>query len=40
MPLEIENGKIKSRIRKRWLVMTPEEKVRQEFANVLIDQYW
>lgn len=39
MTLEIKNGKIKSRIRNKWLVLTPEEKVRQEFSQVLIDQY-
>ncbi len=39
MPIEIKDGKIKSRIRNKWLVLTPEEKVRQEYANILIDQY-
>jgi len=39
MAIEIKDGKIKSRIRNKWLVLTPEEKVRQEFANVLIDKY-
>jgi len=39
MALEIKNGKIKSRIRNKWLVLTPEERVRQEFADVLIELY-
>lgn len=39
MVVEINSGKIKSRIRNKWLVLTPEEKVRQEFADVLIDKY-
>lgn len=34
-----ENGKIYSPIRKKWLVKTPEEIVRQEYLCVLVNEY-
>lgn len=34
-----ENGKIYSHIRKKWLVETPEEKVRQELVTVLVNKF-
>ena len=41
-PLEIERdgkGKIRSHVRKKWLVETPEETVRQTFLLVLVNEY-
>ena len=32
-------GKIWSHVRNRWLVETPEERVRQEFLCVLVSEY-
>jgi type I restriction enzyme M protein len=34
-----EKGRIWSHIRQRWLVETPEERVRQNFLNVLVNEY-
>lgn len=34
-----EDGKIYSHIRKKWLVETPEELVRQEFLCILVNEY-
>ena len=34
-----ENGKIWSHIRQKWLVETPEERVRQEYPCVLANEY-
>ncbi len=34
-----ENGKIYSHIRKKWLVKTPEEMVRQDYLCVLVNDY-
>ena len=34
-----ENGKIWSHIRQKWLVETPEERVRQEYLCVLVNEY-
>ncbi len=34
-----DDGKIHSPIRNKWLVETPEERVRQEFVTVLVNQY-
>ncbi len=34
-----KDGKIYSPIRDKWLVETPEERVRQEFVTVLVNQY-
>ena len=39
LQLQQKNGKIYSPIRKKWLVETPEEKVRQEFVVTLVNQY-
>jgi type I restriction enzyme M protein len=40
-PLAVErkNGEIYSHIRKKWLVETPEERVRQEYLCVLVNEY-
>ena len=34
-----ENGKIWSHVRRKWLVETPEERVRQEYFVILVDEY-
>ena len=34
-----ENGKIWSYLRKKWLAETPEERVRQQYLNVLVNEY-
>jgi len=34
-----ENGKIWSHVRKKWLIETPEEAVRQEYLRVLVNEY-
>jgi type I restriction enzyme M protein len=34
-----EKGKIWSHVRKRWLAETPEERVRQEYLCVLVNEY-
>lgn len=41
MPIQIQQkeGKIYSPVRDKWLVETPEEKVRQEFVVLLVNQY-
>lgn len=39
LKVKIENGKIYSHIRKKWLVATPEELVRQEYLCVLVNEY-
>lgn len=40
-PLSVErkNGEVYSRIRKKWLIETPEERVRQEYLCVLVNEY-
>lgn len=37
--LRIQNGRIWSHLRQKWLVETPEERVRQEYLLTLVDQY-
>ncbi len=37
--VQIEGNKIFSPVRKKWLPLTPEEKVRQQYLTVLIDEY-
>lgn len=39
LEVKIENGKIYSFIRDKWLVCTPEEEVRQEFVCTLVNDY-
>lgn len=39
LQLQQKDGKVYSPIRGKWLVETPEEKVRQEFVMVLVNQY-
>ena len=34
-----EKGKIWSHVRKKWLVETPEETVRQEYLCILVNEY-
>ena len=34
-----EKGKVWSHIRKKWIVETPEETVRQEYLCVLVNEY-
>lgn len=34
-----ENGKIWSPVRKKWLIETPEERVRQEYVSTLVNEY-
>ena len=34
-----DNDRIWSHLRKKWLVETPEERVRQQFLPVLVDEY-
>src|SRR4051794_17654839 len=34
-----KNGKIWSHVRKMWLDETPEERVRQEYLKVLVEEY-
>ena len=33
------DGKIYSHVRRKWLVETPEERVRQEYLHVLVNEY-
>lgn len=39
MKVRRENGKIWSHIRKKWLIETPEETVRQEYLCTLVNEY-
>jgi type I restriction enzyme M protein len=39
MEIEIKDGRIWSIIRKKWLVLTPEEEVRQKYLCTLIEKY-
>jgi hypothetical protein len=39
LTVERKNGEIYSHIRKKWLVETPEERVRQEYLCFLINEY-
>ncbi len=39
MKLKREGGKIWSRVRRKWLVETPEESVRQQYLLVLLYEY-
>lgn len=39
MDIRIENNKIWAPLKKKWLVLTPEEKVRQEYIERLRDNY-
>jgi type I restriction enzyme M protein len=40
-PIQVrrEGGKIWSHVRKKWLIETPEEAVRQQFLAVLVNEY-
>lgn len=37
--VRIEGNKIFSPVRQKWLTLTPEEEVRQQYLTVLIDEY-
>jgi len=39
LAIERKNGEIYSHIRKKWLIETPEERVRQEYLCVLVNEY-
>jgi type I restriction enzyme M protein len=39
LSVEKKNGEIFSHIRKKWLIETPEERVRQEYLCVLVNEY-
>ena len=39
MDIRIENNKIWAPLKNKWLVLTPEEKVRQEYIKRLVDNY-
>ncbi len=39
LEIKRENGKISSHIRKKWLIETPDEKVRQELVTVLVNKF-
>lgn len=39
MDIQIENNKIFAPLKNKWLVLTPEEKVRQEYIKRLMDNY-
>jgi type I restriction enzyme M protein len=39
MKVERKNGEIYSHIRKKWLIETPEERVRQEYVCALVNEY-
>ena len=39
MEVKIENNKIWAPLKNKWLVLTPEEKVRQEYIERLKDNY-
>lgn len=39
LSVDRKNGEIYSHIRKKWLIETPEERVRQEYLCVLVDEY-
>ena len=39
LKVKYEHGRIWSHIRKRWLDETPEERVRQEYLCVLVNEY-
>jgi type I restriction enzyme M protein len=39
MDIRIENNKIWAPLKNKWLVLTPEEKVRQQYIKRLVDNY-
>ncbi|SDY97205.1 type I restriction enzyme HsdR N-terminal domain-containing protein [Hymenobacter psychrophilus] len=39
LKLQTKDGKIYSPVRKKWLVQTPEETVRQEYLLTLVNEY-
>ena len=39
LSVDRKNGEIFSHIRKKWLIETPEERVRQEYLCVLVNEY-
>lgn len=39
LSVERKNGEIYSHIRRKWLVETPEERVRQEYLCFLVNEY-
>ncbi|MBI4683451.1 MAG: N-6 DNA methylase [Nitrospirae bacterium] len=39
LSVERKNGEVFSHIRKKWLIETPEERVRQEYLCVLVNEY-
>ena len=39
MEVQIENNKIYAPLKKKWLVLKPEEEVRQKFICRLVDSY-
>ena len=39
MEVKIEKNKIFAPLKNKWLVLTPEEKVRQEYIKRLVDNY-
>jgi type I restriction enzyme M protein len=39
LSIERKNGEVFSHIRKKWLIETPEERVRQEYLCVLVNEY-
>ncbi len=39
LKLQLKDGKIYSHVRKKWLVQTPEETVRQQYLLVLVNEY-
>ncbi|RZK25275.1 MAG: type I restriction enzyme HsdR N-terminal domain-containing protein, partial [Hymenobacter sp.] len=39
LKLQLKDGKIYSHVRKKWLVQTPEETVRQQYLLTLVNEY-
>jgi len=37
--LQIKGNKVFSVVRKAWIILTPEEKVRQDYLRILVNEY-
>ena len=37
--LQIKGNKVFSVVRKTWIILTPEEKVRQDYLRILVNEY-
>lgn len=37
--LQVKGNKVFSVVRKTWIILTPEEKVRQDYLRILVNEY-